>query len=558
MAEQKKEKKKLFTIRLILKWIGLAALSFLVVLALIFQAPWKLITLLLIILAACTVLPKTYRKWFWLSVAAIVLVMIIWVFLPEDNEGWRPYTFDDEFAALEAKYAIPDSENAAKMYIALHEDYDPNTMHPDSSDPNIVILTRREPWSSRDYPELAKWLEDQQNTIEKLIEASRIKNCRFPIVANIVDMIKQVFRFTAMRHWASLLVRAGNNDMAEGRIEEGLEKFLCVKRIGDHMQQQSSMIAIMSGIAVEDLALGPCKAFIVTADATEAHLSVIEKALADVKHDWTTDWPRILDYEKIILKNEFARYYDVNPRGKIRLSRDPSAEMRAWWMEQLEPEQNENQQIREYLESRLYLKYWQKKLIKARTILYWFCIPSSPQGAFKLIDTCFEKYYTMAEPEFDWQKESKKFSLTSPFSIFAGFNYYRLIEPFAYMSEELYYGFHDIYFRNTAEIQGVRIIIALRRYKNKTGDWPESLDDIKSLSPAEIFVDPINGDSFFYKLTEENFTLYSKGKNNIDEGGKHDKESGADDWLIWPPKTRKTKNEKADTQQSNTQKEVVK
>jgi len=179
MAEEQVKNKKPVIINRILKWTGLGLLVLLLIASLIFQAPWKVISSLLIILAACTVLPKPYRKWFWLSVAAIILVLIIWVFLPEDSEGWRPYTFDEEFAALNAKYAIPDSENAATIYNALREAYDPNTMHPDSSDPNIVILTRREPWSSRDYPELAKWLEDQQNTIEKLIEASRINSCQY-------------------------------------------------------------------------------------------------------------------------------------------------------------------------------------------------------------------------------------------------------------------------------------------------------------------------------------------------------------------------------------------
>jgi hypothetical protein len=59
-------------------------------------------------------------------------------------------------------------------------------------------------------------------------------------------------------------------------------------------------------------------------------------------------------------------------------------------------------------------------------------------------------------------------------------------------------------------------------------------------------------------LTEENFTLYSKGKNNIDEGGERDWDSGADDWRFWPKSSRKTKNEKADARQSNTQEDVVK
>ena len=104
MIEEKAKKKKPGIYKRILKWIGLVLLVLLLIAALIFQAPWKVIALLVIVLAACTILPKPARKWFWLSIAAIVVVLIIWVFLPEDNEGWRPYTFDEELAALEAKH----------------------------------------------------------------------------------------------------------------------------------------------------------------------------------------------------------------------------------------------------------------------------------------------------------------------------------------------------------------------------------------------------------------------------------------------------------------------
>ncbi|MFQ6036920.1 MAG: hypothetical protein ACE5NM_13860, partial [Sedimentisphaerales bacterium] len=92
MAEEKQEKKKAGIIWRILKWIGLATLALLLILAIVFQVPWKVITLLFIVLAACTILPRQMRRWFWFSVGAIVAVLIIWVFLPEDDEGWRPYT----------------------------------------------------------------------------------------------------------------------------------------------------------------------------------------------------------------------------------------------------------------------------------------------------------------------------------------------------------------------------------------------------------------------------------------------------------------------------------
>ena len=75
-------------------------------------------------------------------------------------------------------------------------------------------------------------------------------------------------------------------------------------------------------------------------------------------------------------------------------------------------------------------------------------------------------------------------------------------------------------------------------------NWPKSLDDIKTLDDAEVFIDPINRDSFVYKLAEKNFTLYSKGKNRIDEEGVYNApfdpnefkwpEVEQDDILIWP------------------------
>ena len=95
-------------------------------------------------------------------------------------------------------------------------------------------------------------------------------------------------------------------------------------------------------------------------------------------------------------------------------------------------------------------------------------------------------------------------------------------------------------------------MIGLRRHKNKHGHWPESLEQVKDLTSQENFLDPINGGSFVYKLTEDNFSLYSKGKNNIDEGGKRDRcseeQTGADDWLIWPPRSREAQKETTDAE----------
>jgi hypothetical protein len=63
---------------------------------------------------------------------------------------------------------------------------------------------------------------------------------------------------------------------------------------------------------------------------------------------------------------------------------------------------------------------------------------------------------------------------------------------------------------------------------------------------AEVLVDPMNGGAFVYRRTGDNFILYSKGLNGIDEGGKREEvvftdgrkvlNEGCDDYVIWPNK----------------------
>ena len=112
-----------------------------------------------------------------------------------------------------------------------------------------------------------------------------------------------------------------------------------------------------------------------------------------------------------------------------------------------------------------------------------------------------------------------------------------------------YYKFHELYQGRVTDKRGTQLVIGLRRYKNRNGRWPESLDMIKDTSKPEYFVDPSNGGSFVYKLRKDTFILYSRGINNIDEGGqynfKYDPQTGRrkifqDDRLIWPPQSRKT------------------
>lgn len=546
---EKQVPKKLSLVTSIFRWLFVTLLAVLLITAIIFQAPWKVATLLVIFLLACTALPRPFRKWFWLSVGVVVLALVIWVFLPDRNGDWRPYTFDEELAALEAKYAIPDEENAATIYNELLENYDKDAFYANLPRDERWRLPLREPWLREEEPQIAQWLQQHQTTIATLLNASKIEKCQFPISVDTKPNAnsKRMKRLNAIRQLANLSISAANNDIAENRIDEGLQKHITTLRIGRHQCQQLTMIDALVGIGIEALAIEQINRFVVTEDATAEHLRIIEESLAKIKHDWGADFSRILEYEKLFCKNWVGRFYEVDPRtNKIRLSRDPLADWRTTWEKNIKGQQ-QIEQRRQLLRMYIYPNYWQKKTIRAQTLLRWLFLPSNPEKVGKIIDTIFEKYYAMARPDFDWEKQPEKPPSTAfpSESVWPSFNQRQAVERLAHISEHHYHGFHNVYLQRVSTQKSSQILIALRRYKNEHGNWPQSLDDIKVMTAPETLVDPINDGSFVYKLTEDSFTLYSKGRNNIDEGGKCERD-GPDDWLIWPNRYYRNKEENND------------
>jgi hypothetical protein len=95
----------------------------------------------------------------------------------------------------------------------------------------------------------------------------------------------------------------------------------------------------------------------------------------------------------------------------------------------------------------------------------------------------------------------------------------------------------QLYHRMLSEQRGLRILIELRRFKDQTGQWPESLDQIASSLPPKALIDPSSDGPYVYRLSEHGFSLYSVGPNHIDEKGQN-RSNGPDDWPIWPPRGR--------------------
>lgn len=531
------EKKKAGVIRRVLGWIWVGLLSALLIAGIVFSAPWKVVGLVVVFLLAAVALPRRFRKWFWAGVGAVVIVLIVWVFLPETEEGWRPYVFEEEVAELEAKYAVADAENAALIYTELLEQW----QRDDPNEPNIhdeqYAMPVREKWLRAERPAMAAWLDYHRGTIEGLIIASKMEKCAFPIRVDPAGFSQTMDRLAPMRQLVYLLVTAANNDLAEGGANEAVEKWMAILRMSRHLNQQHTLVEMLVANAIEALAIREFKEFIVEEDAADSYLAEIETAISGIEGDWSIDFLRALEGEKLFAKTTLGSIYEVNERGKVRLSRNPSRAIAQATNVEWGPEGKQ--------------RYWERKLCKVSTIFGWFFWPSHPQEIGAMIDESYAKYEALAEPGFDWSNEPAEVPITALFEFKA--NCRKTIEVMADQSAGVYCKIHDLYLRFMTDRRGCLVLVGLRRYKTEEGRWPKTLKQIENLVDSEVLVDAFAESPFVYKPTDEDFRLYSKGKNGVDEDGQYEvkysedyrtRETVTDDWMIWPRAHKKCGSEK--------------
>ena len=502
-----------------LKWVFVLILTILLIAGLYFHAPWKVLTLLAIVLSAITILPKRFRKYFYITTACIAIALTIWVFLPEDNTAWKPYTCQKEITALNEKYKIPDDQNAAIIYNKILDNFDEDELSFDFKDYKTGTKLQTSPWLASDYPDLAEWIAGHEKTIAVLSDAASYDNCYFSYEQES-DILEDIMpRIGKMRSCSRLLLLAAQNDIAQGRTVEALDKCKITMVMADHMYQYPSLIEILVSIAIEAQAYSFLQEFAMDSDLAESDMRAIEKIISVREHDWQEIWPITVDIEKLLYYRFLYAMYEVNEQDKIRFTRDPlsflSPEVLALLGEQDEP------------------AYWTERRNRLSAFLSWFYLPADPAKASAGLEQMFKRYHEMTEE--DWQSGPREFSFKS-----VKLSYPYVLELFQYISEPAIYEIHSMHSRIISDKNATSIILALKKHYDKKGSWPKDLGQLNI--PSEMLVDPINNDSYVYKLTKEEYVFYSTGLNKIDDDGdrygKNDDGERKDDHRFWPPKSR--------------------
>jgi len=310
---------------------------------------------------------------------------------------------------IDAAHAVPDEQNAARDYAQLALNDTGAFLDPQLLAQNVQAATLAQPWRSVDFPEAAKWVQERQAIIDALLQAGRKPKCWFPLA----DGYRQSGgRFQVGYYGTLLLLRAANNDLAEGRTEAGMEKLLCVLQMMEHYRSQMDLRDRYAGMSFASEGLKRLNRLLVTEKVPQEWLARLEAALPPVR--------------------------DVRDRELRQL------------------QEIEGLRVRKYLPFR-------------QRLLHVFTAGMS-SGQMRHINSA-----------------------------------------------------------HLAEFRAARILLALRRHKDRTGAWPATLAEIEGQIPPEALIDPLTKKPFVYRPTGDSLILYNVGPNGIDESG-----TSGDDYRFWP------------------------
>jgi hypothetical protein len=521
----------------IIWWLFILLFAAMLLGGLYFKAPWKVLTLVAVLLALLTVVPKPWRKYGWLALAAAVLAVTVWIFIPEKDTGdWRPYTFDEELAALESKRVVPAEDDAAPLYEELFlrwkesEETDP---FPEEADDDCDGTTDR-PWTAAEFPEVVAWLTRHENFFKDVIAATQKPACFFPAAVTVAEFPKIMERFPPIKTFSFHLIRASYLDIGENRTG-AWEKQTAILNLGKHLNQQPMLIDVLTGVAIEGMAWQTMRKTLIDPDqlpdlSTNDYLAAITP-IQTSHFNHQEKWKQIIAYENLFTKNFFGMFYEVNSEGKIRYSRFKtliSAVNGAYPDELMKPT----------------FSYWADTGQRLSRVFFWFCgLPKNPGVISGWID---ESYGPLEQTDKTNQNGWVKIDTYGmvPFELNCKYMVSRLVQTVL----PSYKRVQDIFDSTLTRKKGTELFCDLVLYQKQHGQYPDTLDtlwpsDEERQAASEQYA------GFVYHKTEKNFMLHHIGLNNINDKGKYEmpewdpnglsierRNPTKDDILIWPEK----------------------
>jgi len=504
----------------IIKWLDRIAYVILLAVFILFQAPWKLTLIYAILLAPHLFNTSPYfRKWDGRIRLAIFAVFLVWLVIPWKKDGYAPFRFTEEIAAIEKQRFIPSDQDAYPKYDKLFHTTDPNDRSlPDWAKADIQSFMIHT-WTSADNPKLAEWLDHRQNILAELKTVLQYDHCRFPLEPQVFTADWEQEKKRILKIWSQMLRLRANRYAGQGDIAQAIRDCEIISGLSKHQLEQMTPIQHLIGLSLQSMTCTEIILLTQQPPTSPDHLSDMGQILDSMLFPGQEHWHRLMQYENLCIKNEICgKVYEINDRGRIRFSRAS---------------------LRKGVETEDFPKFLRPFAVNYFVVIEWILLPESPSRFAKCIDEYFDKFKQIGSLDYD--PETFRNKLLPSFRL----NHSYLVGYLANMLASAYEKFPEINLHCQMRCQAAKIVIDLRRHRDQTGHWPESLSELHGKISADLLTDPSNGGEFVYRREGDSFRFYSKGKNGIDDGGLRDKKNMTDDILYWPIEAKKDPESKA-------------
>jgi hypothetical protein len=518
------------------RWVFIVVFAVILLGGLYFHAPWKVLVLDAVLLGLLTIVPKPWRKYSWGLVGLAVIGVAVWIFLPEkDSDNWKPYTFDEELAVLEAQRAVTVEMDAAALYETLSEQWkqiEESDPFPKEADDDCKGTMYR-PWTTDEFPEIAAWFDRHQGFFQDLIIATQKPKCYFPAAVTVWELSESMDRLTPMKRFAKHLIRASNRDIGENR-DGAWKKQTAALNLATHLNQQPMLIDSLLGLAIENMALSAMRETLVSSDQLpNLTMQNYHAIIVPIKYSYFDQQEKLkqtIAYEKLLTKNVWGMFYEINPEGQVRYSRFESF---IDIMNETYPDEQTN---------KWEPSCWTRADRKLSRIIFWFCgLPRNPD----VISDWMDEAYAPLEQAIAQNKFPEIDTFNIPFEL----NYRYLVRRLTQTAFSSYKRIQEIFDKIRINRKGTEIVCDIVFYRNQQGQYPNTLDNLRaSDEERQAASDLYSG--FVYHKTDSGFMLYHIGRNGVDEGGRykmpawdpnnlsieqlHKMKPEPDDILIWP------------------------